>query len=326
MGKAAGIDIGDYSIKLIELEGKKGHLELSRISVNRVVNGDVKSALKDVLSLAKSPLKRVNVSLSGPSVIVRYIEMPPMKNEELRGAIKFEAEKYIPFNINDSIIDCAALDKTSAGSQRVLLVAAKKNDVDNLLGLFKDLGIEINAIDIDSFAFLNSFQRLKMEAGTENAYALLNTGARFSNMNIVTKGNVYFTRDILWGGRDITKRISDAMGISLEEAEALKQRPHEKREEVLNVITPVIGRLSSQMRMSFDYFESEFGRNVEKLYISGGSAYLFNIIDFLNDDLGVDVMMWNPFEGIKISGSAIEKEIEKAPAVFAVAVGLAMRK
>ena len=196
MGKTTGIDIGDYSIKLIELEGKKGHLELSRISVNRVVNGDVKSALKDVLSLAKSPLKRVNVSLSGPSVIVRYIEMPPMKNEELRGAIKFEAEKYIPFDMNDSIIDCAALDKTSAGSQRVLLVAAKKNDVDNLLGLFKDLGIEINAIDIDSFAFLNSFQRLKMEAGTENAYALLNTGARFSNMNIVTKGNVYFTRDI----------------------------------------------------------------------------------------------------------------------------------
>jgi len=325
MGKITGVDIGDHSIKLIELEGKKGHTELTRLSVNRVAGGDVKAALKGLLSApAKSPLKRVNISLSGPSVIVRYIEMPPMKDEELQGAIKFEAEKYIPFDISDSIVDCAVLDKTDTGNQRVLLAAAKKSEVGNLLGLFKDLGIEINAIDIDSFAFLNSFQRLK--TGAKDTYALLNTGARFSNMNIITKGNVYFTRDILWGGRDITKRISDAMGISLEEAEVLKQRPDEKREEALNIITPVLGRLSSQIRMSFDYFESQFGKNIEKLYISGGSAYLFNIIDFLNDDLGVDIMMWNPFEGIKISGTAVEKEMEEAPAVFAVAVGLALRK
>jgi len=328
MKKAIGIDIGTYNIKLIELENKKGRPELTRLAINRIADNDIKTALKDLLSLAKSPLKRVNVSLSGPSVIVRYIEMPPMKKDELQSAIKFEAEKYIPFSIKDSNIDCAMLDKTSSGSHRVLLVAAKNDEVKKTLSLFKEAGLEVNAIDIDSFAFLNCFQRLKRGARekADATYGLINIGARFSNMNIITKGNVYFTRDVLWGGDAVTTRISDAMGIKPQEAEALKHKPGEKRQDVVSVITPVLERLSSQVRMSFDYFESQFGANVEKLYISGGTAYLFNIVDFLKDNLGVDVVMWDPFEDISISASVTENEVRQAPALFAVAVGLALRQ
>lgn len=216
------------------------------------------------------------------------------------------------------------LDKTASGQQRVLLVAAKKDEVARLLELFKKAGLEISAIDVDSFALLNSFQRLKRE-DKEEAYALLNMGARFSNMNIITKGNVYFTRDILWGGVAVTERVKDAMGVDLEAAEALKQKPAEKREEVVGVITPVLERLTSQIRMSFDYFESQFGKGVERIYVSGGTSYLFNIVDFLKDNLGVDAAMWNPFEGIRISPSVTEREIQESPALFAVAVGLALR-
>ncbi|MFC1667732.1 type IV pilus assembly protein PilM [Candidatus Omnitrophota bacterium] len=325
MKKIAGIDIGNHSIKLIELEYKQGQFELTRSCIKRIVGGNAKSTLADLISETKLPLKRVNVSLSGPSVIVRYIKMPSMKEEELKSAIEFEADKYIPFNLNDSIVDCAILDKAASGTQRVLLVAAKKSEVMNLLALFKDVGLEINTVDIDSFAFLNSFHRLKAkESKGEHTYALINMGARFSNMNIVTKGSIYFTRDVLWGGSDITNRLRDAMGISLEEAEKTKQNPAKKQEEIGGIITPVLERLASQVRMSFDYFESQFGKNVERLYISGGTSYLFNIVDFLKDNLGVDTMMWNPFEGMKISESL--KEAEYSPAIFAVAVGLALRR
>lgn len=325
MKKAVGIDIGNHSIKLIEVEDKKGQIELTKCSVRRVIGGNTKSALEDLISEAKLSLKRVNISLSGPSIIVRYIKMPPMSEQELKSAIKFEAEKYIPFNLKDSIVDCAMLDKSVSGSQRVLLVAAKKNEVDDLLRLFKDLGLEINIIDIDSFAFLNSFHRL--EGGGDNekhTYGLINMGARFSNMNIIMKGNVYFTRDVLWGGADITNRLRDAMGIGAQEAERLKEGPGEKREEIANIITPVLERLTSQVRMSFDYFESQFGRNVERLYISGGSSYLFNVVDFLKDNLGAETLLWNPLEGINISQPS--KETEQLPALFAVAVGLALRR
>lgn len=319
-----GIDIGSQSVKLVELEVKKdGRLELMRCGINYIGKEGVKPALQDLLSMAKLSSKRVNVSLSGSAVIVRYIEMPTMKNEELKSAIKFEAEKYLPFKIKESIIDCAILGKTTSGSMRVLLVAAKKTEVNSLLGLFKETGLEINAIDTDSFAFLNAFQRSRKDEKEEASCALVNMGARFSNMNIITRDNVYFTRDILWGGVDITERIRDAMGLGLDEAKALKKKPSGRREEVVSVITPVLERLSSQIRISFDYFESQFGQNVEKLYISGGTSYLFNMVDFLKDNLGVDVIMWDPLHGINIIESI--EEIEKTPALFSVVIGLALR-
>ncbi|MBU4590033.1 MAG: pilus assembly protein PilM [Candidatus Omnitrophica bacterium] len=324
MGRVIGIDIGTHSIKAIELENKMGHFDVVKCAISRVKGNDVKEVLKKLLAAARFSSRRVNVSLSGPSVIVRYIEMPSMRHDELRSAIKFEAEKYIPFSISESVIDFASLDKTSSGSQRVLLVAAKKSVVAGLLELFKGVGLEVNGIDVDSFAFLNAFQRGRVEEKDDAACALINTGERFSNMNIAEKGNVYFTRDVLWGGSDITKRIKDAMAVGLDEAEAMKKKPGEKREEVVAAIAPVLDKLASQVRMSFDYFESQFGRGVEKVYVSGGSSYLFNMVDFLKDSLGVSVAMWNPLEGIRTSG-AIE-EMDKTPALFSVAMGLALRK
>ncbi len=325
MKKTVGIDIGTYSAKLVELENRKGRPTLTKCAMVRISNGNRKTALKDLLSQAKLTLKRVNVSLSGPSVIVRYIEMPPMRKDELDSAIRFEAEKYLPFNISESTVDCVVLDKTSSGSQRVLLVAAKREEVNNLLELFKEFGLEIGAVDADSFAFFNSFNSANPgNRKEERACALINIGAKFSNMNIAAKGALYFTRDIFWGGADISKRINDAMGLGTEEAEKVKQGPGEKREEVVSVITPALEKLTQQIRMSFDYFETQVGRNIEKIYISGGTSYLFNIVDFLKENLHVDVMMWNPFEGIAIDGAF--EEISRHPAMFTVAVGLALRK
>ena len=293
-----GIDIGSYSIKLIELQEKKGKFELLKCAANLVSGDDIKTCLKDLLSLSKLSSKRVSVSLSGPSVIVRYIEMPPMKREELMSAIKFEAEKYIPFDIKDAIVDCAVLDKSLSGNtNRILLVAAKKERVNRCMEMFKELGMDIFSIDVDTTAIFNAFQRTGLEAKQENVYAMVNIGAKFSNMNIVGKGQPYFTRDILWGGMDAG-----------------------------NLEAPVFEKFVSEIRVSFDYFETQFGKNVDRFYISGGGSYLLNMRDFLKENLGMDVILWNPFDGIKISDEANSKEVRDFPAQFAVAVGLALRK
>lgn len=295
---AVGIDIGSYSIKLIELQEKKGRLELLKCAANLVSGDDIKTSLRDILSLSKLSSKRANVSLSGPSVIVRYIEMPPMKREELMSAIKFEAEKYIPFDIKEAIVDCAVLDKGPSGNtNRILLVAAKKEKVNSYMETLKELGMDISSIDVDTAAVFNAFQRACLEAKQESVYAMANIGARFSNMNIVAKGQPYFTRDILWGGMDAG-----------------------------NAEKPVFEKFVSEIHMSFDYFETQFGKNVERFYISGGGSYLLNIRDSLKDSLGIDVILWNPFDGIKIPDEAGSKEARDFPAQFAVAVGLALRR
>ncbi|MFH1782659.1 MAG: type IV pilus assembly protein PilM [Candidatus Omnitrophota bacterium] len=326
MRRVVGIDIGKHSIKLVEIEERKKDVELTKCGIIRVANKDIKTALKNLILAQDITAKRINVSLAGLSVIVRYIEMPAMKKEELKSSIKFEAEKYIPFNLKDSIIDCAMLDKTASGQQRVILVAVKRNEVEELIALFKDTGLNMNIIDIDSFAFLNSFQRLNIEGVENKTYALLNIGEKLSNMNIITNGNAFFTRDILWGGSDLTNRIKDTMGTNLEEAEEIKENGIDRKDEIEEILSPVLERLSLQIRMSFDYFESQFGKTVDTIYLSGGTSYLFNIVDFFKDSLGIETLMWNPFEGINIQESVNEMAIERTPSLFAVAVGLALRK
>jgi len=327
MIRPAGIDIGSSSIKLVELQEKKGKFELLKCAVNIIPGEDVKTSLKDLLALSKPFSKRVNVSLSGSSVIVRYIEMPPMKKEELRSAIKFEGGKYIPFDMNEAILDCAILDKSPSGStNRVLLVAAKKDKVNSYREIFREMGMDVVFIDVDTVAILNAFQRLSLEAKQESVYAMINIGARFTNMNIITKGYPYFTRDIMWGGMDLSTRIKELLGLSPNEAEALKCNPGERKAEVAGVITPVLEKFKSEIRMSFDYFETQFGKNIERLYISGGTAYLFNMLDFLKNSLEVEVILWNPFEGIKITDESVDNEFRNSPGRFAVATGLALRK
>ena len=96
--------------------------------------------------------------------------------------------------------------------------------------------------------------------------------------------------------------------------------------ELAEVLTPTLEKFISEIRMSFDYFETQFGKNVGRFYISGGGAYLFNIQDFLYDNLGMDVILWNPLEGIKISDESGCRGFKNFPGQFAVAMGLALRK
>jgi len=327
MIRPAGIDIGTSGVKLIELQEKKGKLELLRCAVNVVSGEDVKTSLKDLLALSKLSSRAVNISLSGPSVIVRYIEMPPMKKEELRSAIKFEGGRYIPFNINEAILDCAVLDKSPSGAaNRVLLVAAKKDRVNACMEMFKEIGLDIASIDVDAMAVLNSFQRLGLENEKESVYAMINIGARFSNMNIVSKGCPYFTRDILWGGMDLTNRIKEQLALRPDEAEALKRDPGDRKTETAGAMMPALEKFISEIRMSFDYFETQFDKSVERLYISGGASYLFNMRGFLKENLGIEAVLWNPFEGIKILDGPVDKSLMNSPAQFAAALGLALRK
>jgi type IV pilus assembly protein PilM len=327
MIRPVGIDIGTSSIKLIELQEKKGKLELLKCATNAILGEDVKTSLKDLLALSKLSSKAANISLSGPSVIVRYIEMPPMKKEELKSAIKFEGGKYIPFGINEAILDCAILDKSPSGAaNRILLVAAKKERVNNCIEMFKEIDFDIAAIGVDSVAIFNSFQRLSLENRQESIYAMINIGAKFSNMNIIVKGYPYFTRDIMWGGIDITSRIKERLGLSIDEAEALKRIPGERKTEIANAIMPALEKFISEIRMSLDYFETQFGRSIERLYISGGTAHLFNMQDFLKENLGIEAILWNPLDGIEILDESVDKNLVNSPAQFAVALGLALRK
>lgn len=330
MKTSIGLDIGSHSLKLIELAFEKQRPILTNFTMSNLDNRTLKEAILDLITNTKIAKGRVNLGIKGPSVIVRYIQMPKMKDEELKGAIGFEAEKYIPFNLDEVIIDYEILEKEPySNNMRVLLVAAKREHINNILELMKEVKLEVGIIDVDSFALINAFMNSGpnsegMKEG-KSTYALLNIGSKITNLNIISKRLVFFTRDIMWAGEEMTSRIKEKFNIGFKEAEALKIEPGEKAAQVKESLNYVLEKIIGEIRLSFDYFESQYEKNIERLFLSGGSSYLFNIIEALKEGLGLEVQRWDPFGGMRISKELRPDELKAIGSHFAVAVGLALR-
>ena len=268
--------------------------------------------------------KEVNTSVAGQEVIVRYVEFPQMTKEELNGAIKFEAEKHIPFNINEVFLDCQILDRRSRDKMKVLLVAAKKDLINNHIKFITDMGFKPVLIDIDSFAIINAFQRSNpgQNIGT---IALLNLGAGFSSINIL-KGNIScFTRETPIGGKNIDQAISEKLNISLEEADHLKCNPGERKEEIAEIAKPVIENLLSEIRLSVDYYENQFEKGIDKIFVSGGASNFAELIDSLKKSLKVEIAAWDPVKGLEIDPGIDREKLSVVSNKLTVAIGLALR-
>lgn len=330
MRTSIGLDIGNHSLKLIELAFEKQRPILTNFAILNLDNRTLKEAILDLVSNAKIANRRVNIGVKGPSVIVRYIQMPKMKDQELKGAIRFEAEKYIPFSLDEVIIDYEILEnQPHSNNMKVLLVAAKREHINNILELMKEIKLEVGMIDVDSFALINAFMNSGFNSegmrGGGSTYGLLNIGSKITNLNIMSKTQVFFTRDIMWAGEEMTNKIKEKFNIEFKEAEALKIEPREKITQVREALNSVLEKIISEIRLSFDYFENQYEKNIEKLFLSGGGSYLFNIIETLKEGLGLEILCWNPFRGMRISKELKADELKAIGSHFGVAVGLALR-
>lgn len=329
-----GLDVGSFSIKAVELKRVSSELELVNFAVTPKVTpheSDISrkklsELIKRTFSETNFDTRVVNTSVSGQAVIVRYIQLPQMNEEDLRSAIKFEAEKYIPFKIDEVILDCQILEENIGDNKmRVLLVSAKREFIDNHIKLLSDAGLEVQLIDVDSLALINAFQANLSSSSTGMTCALLNIGARQTNINIIKNGNPCFSRDVMSAGDDLTKAIKDGMNIDFSQAERLKCEPKRKKEELFKFIQPILDNLATEVRLSFDYYESQFEKGIDKLYLSGGSCSLSGLDKFLADSLGVDVGVWNPVTALRINPEIDRDKLSSLRSQLPIAIGLAIR-
>lgn len=310
------LDIGSSKVKALQVIHQNGSIRLLSSGIGTTIEEAIKS-------LQISP-KIANISVSGQSVIIRYIEIPKMSKEEVQSAIQFEAEKYLPFPVDEVILDCHILEglldtpyTKETGKMRILFAACKKELIESHLKLLKGANITPQIIDVDSLALSNAF--IYNQAGIdipEGVFALLNIGAKFTNIHILTKDNSYLIRDIPIAGDDITRIISEKFTIGIEEAERLKCNIVQDREkEIAYAIKPVVERIAEEIRLSFDFFENTYEGSINKIFASGGSCKLKMLIEFLNTQLNMEISMWNPLKFLNLS---IQPE-------FGVAAGLALR-
>lgn len=337
-----GIDIGSTSIKLIKLKGANGNYEIEYVGISPLPSEAIvdntlmdSSAVVDGLKslfdgLGIKTLKDAASSVSGNSVIIRKITLPAMSSEELEGEIQWEAEQYIPFDINDVNIDFQMLepDENDPSRMYVLLVASKKDIVNDYQSVFAEAGIKLVLIDVDVFAVQNAFE-MNYEPDPDEVYALVNIGANMMNLNVVKNGVSLFTRDVQMGGGLYTEEIQKKMAVSSDDAERMKVSVMTSSPaDLLESIAKINESLSLEIRRSLDFYNSNAieGR-ITKVYLSGGGCKTYNLVESVGARLNLPVEIINPFSRIKFDEKKFEKAfLDEIAPIMTVAIGLASRR
>jgi len=340
--KIIGLDIGSRNIKAIQLKETKDAYTLERIGITSldselIVDGSildstrVVEAIKELVLATDITAKNTTLSVSGhSSVIIKRITLPEISEDELSESINFEAEQYIPFDIEDVMLDFQILGLAEEeGMMDVLIVAVKKDKINEYVSVVKESGLTPVVVDIDSFA-LENMHELNYEFNEEANIALINVGASMINMNIINGGVSVFTRDSSVGGNLYTEALQKEFSISLEDAERLKEEGEieaismKMADPVLNIAS---NEIISEISRSFDYFRDTTNyEDITEIILSGGVALIKDFPILLTEITGISVSVAQPFKNINIPGSFDPKYIKKIEPLMAVVVGLALRK
>lgn len=336
-----GLDIGSSAIKLVELKEKKaGQFQLAKIgleplSPEAIVDGSImdSSLVVDTISriVSEQGIKNQNfaTSVSGHSVIIKKITLPAMSPEELAESIQWEAEQYIPFDINDVNLDYVPLNQ-GADNVDIILVAVKKEKISDYTSVISQAGKAPALVDVDGFALQNAYE-LNYEVDDHKAVALVNIGASVSNVNILSGGESLFWRDITFGGNQYTDAIQRELNLSFEMADTLKRgQPAGDYtvEQVIPVLNSVSEDFAGELRKTIDFFTATSGTDgVDEVILAGGGAAVLNLESILSEKFGIPVETMNPFRNIQINEGDFNPEwISDVAPSMAIAVGLAIRK
>jgi len=338
-----GLDIGSSSIKLVELlEGKTGfklqHLGMSSLPPEAIVDGALMDSvtiidtIRELLSTSKVKTKDVVTSVSGHSVIVKKVALPFMTEAELEESIRWEAERYIPFDINDVNIDFQIFGSNPENPEvmDVVIVAAKKDIINDYVSVIMEAGLNPVIIDIDAFALENMLE-INYEIGKDEVVAIANVGASTTSINILKNNVSGFTRDIFRGGNQITEDIQRQLHVDYDEAERIKVGSKvdvASRSIIQNLLKTASESLAVEIRNSLDFFQSTTTyEKIGKLYLSGGGSKIKDFDLILREETGVPVEVVNPFNKVEYSEKNFDIEyLKEIGPMMAVGVGLASRK
>jgi len=369
-----GLDIGSDKVKAIQLKKKGSSYELERFGMADVYpnkdkaafTGDPRElkaqAVRRALDDGKITAKHCVSAVSGESIIVRYIQLPQMPEQELKNALRWEAEEYIPFRMEEVNLDSAILGPSSAaGKVDVLLVCAKKDLVSEHVSIVRSVGLTPVIVDVDSFAFLNCYEAT-YKPGPGDCVALVNVGADITNINIYIGGTSRFSRDISVAGNAISQAVAQKTGIGFAKADDLKMAlgapvsdaKDDGEEEESTLISSIRGtvermtgsdlgddsldanatkairnilmNLVGEIRRSVQFFENQGGgATVQRVVLGGGTSRMPKLAQFLTSELDLSVEVMDPLRGVSIGSGVNQGQLDTARAHLGVGIGLALR-
>ncbi|MBO9666861.1 MAG: type IV pilus assembly protein PilM [Bdellovibrio sp.] len=340
--KVIGLDIGTSSIKLAEMDfnGKGAQLlsfGFAPTPPNSVSGGEivdiasVSVAIQQLISEVKSKRKNIATAMWGTAVIVKKITIPKMDRKLVRDQIRFEAEQYIPFDINNiSLAHHILATSSTPDAMDILLIAAQNELVTQYTQVVEMTGHNCSILDVSGFALANAFEANHGKFPGE-AIGIFNFGASITNFVVLHHGEVIFCRDIPVGGANYTNEIHKAMGVTIPEAEALKLSAVSKREvpdEVHSVISATNEAVTEEIRSSLDFLSATTnGLNLNRCFYTGGSSSTSGLIETISRVTGIPMEPFNPFLKVKANPKKFSPEYLAQISSFAgVVTGLAMRE
>jgi type IV pilus assembly protein PilM len=340
-----GLDIGSSTIKVAALkELKKGRgYQLTQFAVapipsEAIVDGSILDASIVIEAIQKlfgeNGIKNRNVAInvSGAAVTIKRISLPPMTYAELSESITLEAEQYLPFGIDDVNIDFRIMEKkiTEGENMDVLLVAAKKDKINDYVSVVSQAGLVPMVVDVDVFALQNCYE-INHEVG-EALTVLVDIGASVTNINIMHGDNSIFWRDLNVGGKKYNEVLQRELRITEEQAEQAKRGDTAQAAVPIEQVIPVINGVSEdivkEISRTVDFCRhSTMDKAPDKVVLSGGGARTMNLDKFLGDALKAQVEILNPFAHVMVDPKKFDFEwlAQYVPAA-SVAVGLGVRR
>lgn len=340
-----GLDIGSSSLKLVEIEETQKGFVLNRycqvplpkgviVDGVPVEHGELTAGIREIFKRSGCRRKGIVTSLSGQSVIVKKVSLANMEEAELRDLIRDEATKYLPFDSMEGVsFDFQILGGSdfNPNLMDVLLVAVKKDIIDNYVDVVKDAGLNLMILDVDTFALETMYEK-NYEFEDEDVIVIINVGASITNINVVKNGTSVFTRDFALGGNSITDAVQNSLGVTFEEAETRKiegqggdaAAENAFRENLLAYAEP----LCQEIERSVDYFRSTFGGgSIKCALLAGGGAKLPGLAAALTQRLNIPTELANPFRKIGYNAKNIDPSmLESIGPGAVVGVGLALRR
>ncbi len=340
-----GLDIGSSAVKAIELKPSGRGFKVSAIGIEPVPpdsivdgtimdGGAVTDAIRRLFSNNKFNARQVVASLSGTSVIVKKITLPTMTERELADSIFWEAEQYIPFDIQDVALDYEILNPgtgpDSHGGMEVLLVAAKKDKIAAYTSVIAQAGRTPLIVDVDAFALQNAFE-VNYGFDPTGVVALLNAGASAININIVSGSQSVFTRDVSTGGNAYTEAVQKELNLPFEAAEQLKKGQDVQGasfEDARPVLRAMSDNVLLEVEKTFDFFKATAAHDhIDRIMLCGGASRVDGFAAALRDRFATEVELLDPFRQVACDAKKLGiEDLESLAPVAAVAVGLALRR
>jgi type IV pilus assembly protein PilM len=334
---SAGLDIGSGMIKLVVVDHSKVQPEIVQVATSplvpdAIVEGEIMDPVlvaETIQSLVQSvglKNKRVVAAVGGHDVIIKRIQMDRMSMEDAREVIRWEAEQHVPFDMENVQLDFQILDPEADGAQMsVLLVAAKRELIDNRLNLLADAGLQPGIVDVEAFALHNAFEQ-SHPGSLDGLVALVNVGHETTNLNLLQDGVPVLVRDVPFGSRKVREALQRDRGLTADDAEAIVQGRRDDA-DVNHVVSEKIEELAVGIERAAAFLVAQSGGGISRVFICGGGARIPGLVDALGSRLGIRTETANPLAGIAVRPEAMQQEsVDDIAPMLMLPVGLALRQ